>query len=98
MDIAKPPGGFRVIEPEAVRQLIKSYSQQWPRLPRYWEDIKSRLKQTGHKEGVLVPRAAPGSRAFVADGDRASDLPTIKIAYLALGDTLTIKAVWVERR
>jgi hypothetical protein len=98
MDIAKPPGGFRVIEPDAVRQLIESYSQQWPRLPKYWEDIKARLKQTGHREGVLVPRTAPGSRTFIADGDRASDLPAVRVAYLVLGDTLTIKAVSVERK
>ena len=95
MDIAKPPGGFILDEPPAITVLIASHAQIWPRLPAYWSDIKSRLRQTGHREGVPIPNAAPGARLFVAGGDPASGLPTVKVAYRVLGDTLRIRAVLV---
>jgi len=52
MQIAKPPGGFNVIEPDAVKALIRSHQVRWPRLEAYGADIKERLKQTGRREGA----------------------------------------------
>ena len=42
MQIAKPPGGFNIIEPDAVKALIRSHQVRWPRLEAYWVDISSR--------------------------------------------------------
>jgi len=91
MQVAKPPGGFIVREPATVVALIASHAESWPRLAAYWTDIKARLKQTGHREGVAVGRG----RLFVAEGNRASSLPTVKVAYEVLGDTLYIQMVAV---
>jgi hypothetical protein len=95
MDIAKPPGGFNVVEPAAVRSMIAAHAAQWPRIQAHWNDIKARLKQTGHRDGVRV-NGPPGARLFVAAGGQASGLPTIKIAYTVLGDTLIIRMATVE--
>jgi hypothetical protein len=61
---------------------------------RYWADVKSRLAQTGHREGRRV-KGPPGARLFIAGGDQSSGLPTIKVAYTVLGDTLDICMVTV---
>jgi hypothetical protein len=37
----------------------------------------------------------PNSRLFIADGDVASGLPTVKVAYRVRGDTLTIRMVLI---
>jgi hypothetical protein len=95
MQIAKPPDGFIIDEPSGPRAVIVAHEQQWPRIQAYWADIKSRLKQTGHREGQAL-RSPRGARLYVAEGDDASGLPKIKIAYFVLGDTLRIHAVMVE--
>jgi hypothetical protein len=96
MDIAKPPGGFTIDEPDNVKATIAAYAQQWPRLGAYWFDIKARLRQTGHREGRPVPNGPPGAKVYVAEGDAASGLPTVKVAYRVLGDTLRIRMVSVQ--
>jgi hypothetical protein len=96
MDIAKPPGGFTINEPDSVRSIIAAHSRQWPRIETYWSDIKSRLAQTGHREGMPVRKGPHGARLYVAQGDRAGGLPTIKVAYSVLGDVLSIRMVMVE--
>jgi hypothetical protein len=93
MQVAKPPGGFIVQEPAPVAALITSKAKSWPRLPEFWTDIKARLKQTGHREGDPVGRRG---RLFIAEGDAASGLPTVKIVYEVLGDTLYIRMVLVD--
>jgi hypothetical protein len=92
MQIAKPPAGFIMKEPATIAALIASKAESWPRLTKFWIDIKDRLKQTGHREGVAVGRG----RLFIAEGDAASGLPTVKIVYEVLGDTLYIRIVSVE--
>jgi hypothetical protein len=37
-----------------------------------------------------------GARLYVAAGDEANGLPTIKVAYSVLGDTLRIRMVMVQ--
>jgi hypothetical protein len=96
MDIAKPPGGFIIDEPDGVKSSIAAHSKQWPRIETYWFDIKARLAQTGHREGMLVRRGPRGARLYLAQGDNAAGLPTIKVAYSVLGDTLSIRMVMVE--
>jgi hypothetical protein len=76
MQIAKPPGGFNIVEPPAVAAMIAMNCKQWPRLGQHWNDIKNRLQQTGHREGTSVAKGPPGSRLFVADAhlpDRVAD-------------------------
>jgi len=94
MQIARPPDGFKIIEGPAVTALITASCDEWPRLRHHWEAIKSRLKFTGHREGVGVPVPnRPGYRLFVDDGDASAGLPRVKTIYLPLGDTLTIEMV-----
>jgi hypothetical protein len=66
MDIAKPPGGFIIGEPDGVRSSITAHKQQWPRIQQYWDDIMSRLQQTGHREGVRVHRVGTAKRTKIA--------------------------------
>jgi hypothetical protein len=65
MDIAKPRSGFNIVEPPAVTALINSRAGKWLRLTVYWADVKSRLAQTGHREGRHV-NGPPGARLLVA--------------------------------
>jgi hypothetical protein len=95
MDIAKPPDGFIIDEPAGVTSAIAAHAHQWPRLKTHWADIKSRLQQVGHREGVPVKNGPPGARIFVAEGDEASGLPAVKVAYSVLGDTLRIRMVLI---
>jgi hypothetical protein len=92
MQFAKPPGGFCVDEPPAIAALIAAHYAKWPRLAQHWIDVKDRLRQTGHREGVPVKGPA-GARLFVADGD--ATLPRLRVAYLVLGETLYLKMVTV---
>jgi hypothetical protein len=89
IQIIRPPDGFEIDEPEGVGRLIDSYAVQWPRLPQFWIDIKARLAMTGHREGIAVSKG----RLFVEDGDEASGLPRVKVAYSILGATLYINMV-----
>jgi hypothetical protein len=43
-----------------------------------------------------VPIFCKSRRLFVAAGDQSNGLPTIKVAYIVLGDTLDICMVTVE--
>jgi hypothetical protein len=96
MQLAKPPGGFNIEEPDAIRALIRSHEKQWPRLASYWTDIKARLKQTGHRDGTPTRKGPPGARVFIAEGDNASGLPTVKVAYVVLGDELDIRMIQIS--
>jgi hypothetical protein len=95
MDIAKPPGGFNIDEPAGVTSAITAHVQQWPRLQTHWADVKSRLQQVGHREGTPVKNGPRGARIYVAEGDETIGLPTIKVAYSVLGDTLRIRMVLI---
>ena len=95
MQLGKPPGGFQIVEPEPIKALIASNAEKWPRLPQYWQEIKDRLKQTGHREGIEVPRAPSGSKLFIAAGEPEAQLPTVKFAYLVLGTALYIRMIAV---
>lgn len=95
VNIAKPPGGFRLIERPAIAPLLDSYTQQWPRLPEWWSNLTDRLRQTGHREGKPVAGGPQGSRLFVVDADPFIGLPRIKVVYVVLGDTLTIYMVGI---
>jgi hypothetical protein len=92
MQFAKPPGGFCVDEPPAVTAYIAAHCHRWPRLAQHWTDVKDRLRQTGHREGLPVKGPA-GSRLFVADGD--ATLPRLRVVYLVLGETLYLKIITI---
>ncbi len=53
----------------------------------HWEDIKGRLKMTGHREVASIG-GNRSNRVFKAEGVAESGLPTIRVAYHVLGDKL----------
>jgi hypothetical protein len=96
MQIARPPNGFHVVEKPAVAALISANTKKFPRLPKFWEAIKDRLRITGHREGVTLPHGKPGWKLFVEDGAPDVGIPRVKVVYRALGDTLTIYIIAIE--
>lgn len=95
MRIARPPDGFRILERATVKALMEHEATRWPRLPQYWLDIKERLRFVAHREGIEDRRLGPGHRLFVAKGFPQYALPTIRLVYHLLGDTVTIEVVAV---
>jgi hypothetical protein len=87
MNFARPATGFVVTEPDNFKKLLQGHAGRWPRVISHWDGVKARLKMTGHKEGVAVGGNL-SNRVFEAEGDVASQLPTIRVAYHVLGDKL----------
>ena len=87
MDIARPTTGFLLREPDSIKQVLAEAADRWPRLASHWEGIKERLKITAHREGAGIAKA--GDRVFEAQGDSDSGLPTVRVAYHVLGDTVS---------
>jgi hypothetical protein len=94
MNFARPATGFITSEPANFNAYLLGYVVKWPRVIPYWAAIKDRLKMTGHKEGVAVGGNL-SNRVFEAEGDAASQLPTIRIAYHVLGDKLEFRKIVV---
>jgi hypothetical protein len=93
MNFARPATGFILTEPANFKELLHSHAGKWPRVISHWEGIKDRLKMTGHKEGAAIGNLS--NRVFEAEGDAASHLPTIRVAYYVLGDKLDFKKLVV---
>jgi hypothetical protein len=93
MDIARPKEGFHLREPAEFGQTIAEAAAQWPRLPSHWEGIKERLKVTAHREGARA--AGLGERVFEAQGDVGGGLPSVRVAYHVLGDTVTFLKIMI---
>ena len=93
MRIAKPADGFRVVINENVTSLITSLEDEHPRIIEHWQDIVDRLKHVAHKEGRDIKWGSPGHRIYVAEADDLMGTPRLKVIYMVLGDTLTIKVV-----
>jgi hypothetical protein len=87
MDIARPKAGFILREPPSFKTILDSAAKRWPRVHSHWDGIKERLKITAHREGARA--AGAGDRVFEAQGDADSGLPTVRVAYRVLGDTVT---------
>lgn len=99
MNFARPATGFILSEPATFEPLLRTYAGQryagkWPRVMEHWKAIKERLKMTGHKEGVAVGGNIT-NRVFEAEGDVASGLPTIRVAYHVYGDRMDFKLIAV---
>lgn len=95
MNIARPATGFIIAEPANFKELLQSHAEKWPRAVSHWEGIKDRLKMTAHREGVSIAGNS-SNRVFEAEGDTASGLPTIRVAYHVLGDKLDFKMLVVR--
>src|SRR5713226_1199361 len=93
MNIAKPVTGFKIKEAADIRAELQKHAGKWPRVHSYWDAIKDRLKMTAHKEGVEI--GDPGNRVFEAAGESVSGLPTIRVAYHVLGDTLSFLQILI---
>jgi hypothetical protein len=94
MNIVRPPTGFIISEPPGFEQLLQGHMAKWPRVKSHWEGIKDRLKMTAHREGAAIGDDL-SQRVFEAEGDAASELPKIRIAYRVLGDILDFKMLVV---
>ncbi len=94
MNFARPATGFILKEPASFNALLLGYQNKWPRILPYWAAIKDRLKMTGHKEGAAIGGNL-SNRVFEAEGDSLSQLPTIRVAYHVLGDSLEFKKLAV---
>jgi|ERR1700730_8896365 len=94
MNFARPATGFIMAEPASFKELLQSHAEKWPRVTSHWEGIKDRLKMTAHREGASIG-GNPSNRVFEAEGDIASELPTIRVAYHVLGDRLDFKILAV---
>ncbi len=94
MRIARPATGFIITEPATFGALLQGYAQRWPRAQEHWAAVKQRLKMTGHKEGAAIGGNS-SNRVFEAEGDVASQLPTIRVAYHVLGDKLEFRKLAV---
>jgi hypothetical protein len=94
MNFARPATGFILTEPATFNALLRDHAGKWPRILPYWTAIKDRLKMTGHKEGVAVGGNIT-NRVFEAEGDIASGLPTIRVAYHVMGDRMEFKMIAV---
>lgn len=93
MRIAKPIDGFRVVINENVTDLIESLEEEHPRILEHWQNIIDRLKHVAHKEGRDIKWGSSGHRIYIAESDDLIGTPRMKIIYMVLGDTLTIKVV-----
>lgn len=91
MDIARPKSGFVLVEPPHFHQTLADAVGKYPRVFDHWEAIKERLKITAHREGAAAAKA--GTRVFEALGEVDVGLPTIRVVYFVLGDTVTFKAI-----
>ena len=91
MNFARPKSGFLIRSRAAVGDSLAEHSAKWPRLAEQWQGITERLAMTGHREGAAF--GEPGERVFEAQGDHAMGIPTIRVAYHVLGDTITFLAI-----
>ncbi|MCR9077551.1 MAG: hypothetical protein NXH78_00500 [Hyphomonadaceae bacterium] len=91
MIFAKPGNGFEwAVSEKAQRQLDTIFVHE-PRLENYWNALRERLVQTGHREGKsikIIEQANVFLFALPLD-----ELPTIQVVYTILGITLTIQSV-----
>lgn len=91
MNIARPPGGFKISLSVGAEALISHHCEQSETFARYWNDILERLRFVAHVEGVADSRFANGCRLWAAAEDDERGLPRVKLVYLVLGDRVTIK-------
>ena len=91
MNIARPPGGFKVSLSAGARALIRHHCEQSELFERHWNDIVERLRFVAHIEGVADSRFAKGCRLWAAAADEEHGLPRVKLVYLILDDRMTIK-------
>lgn len=87
MNIAKPPGGFRVVLAPSVAAFVEDLLDTHPDLEVHWRAVIARLRDAAHRMGQAVD-GHPGRRAAVIQPSH--DGPLIKIAWRVLGDTVTV--------
>lgn len=93
MRIAKPAEGFKVKINQNVSDLVSSLEEKYPRILEHWQNVIDRLKHVAHKEGRDIDWGTPGHRLYIVEADDLIGTPRLKIIYMVLGDTLTIKVV-----
>jgi hypothetical protein len=94
MNFARPATGFIMVEPASFKELLQNHAGKM--VPR---DFALGGYQ-GPPEDDRTPRGSfyrgnPSNRVFEAEGDIASELPTIRVAYHVLGDRLDFKMLVV---
>jgi hypothetical protein len=98
MNIARPPGGFKIVIRPEVAQYIYDEIKQNFRIDQFWKDILERVKITALREGHPLPSNGAPKFSFVANGAVDFSIPTIQIIFECFSDTLTIlnALVWTE--
>ena len=87
MNVAKPPGGFKVVVMPAVQVMVDDLLAHHPELLRNWRAVIARLQESGHIAGAAVD-GNPGQR--VASFQPFDNGPILNLAWRVLGDTVTV--------
>lgn len=96
MNIARPPGGFRITWTTNIDALLNAESASHPEFSRHWGDLVEYLKIVAHVAGVSEPRLCNGCRIFATGPDPESGQPRIVVGYRALGDSVSIRLLRVS--
>lgn len=87
MNIAKPPGGFKLIVRPNVQAMADDIIANHPEFPKHWRAVLARLKESGHLAGMAVD-GNNSQRTGVFQPFHNG--PNITLAWKVLGDTVTI--------
>lgn len=96
MNIARPPGGFRIIVKDDVETYVRSEAIENPQVTRHWADILDRIKITALKEGDPVPGCSPPRFFYLALGAPRFRVPNVRLVYEVFSDTLTVKSAVMD--
>jgi len=98
MNIARPPGGFKVFVNDSVKAYIEAESKDNFRISQLWIDLLDRIKITALREGTKLDSSGSPTFTYIAEGAVSFKIPTIQITYICFGDTLTVEAavVWQD--
>src|SRR5262249_4455086 len=97
MQYARPPGGFRVVVVQRVKDYIEAEARENFRISQYWQDILDRVKLTALREARKIAEKPP-TFTFIAMGAVDFHIPTIQIVFTLHADTMTVTAalVWTD--
>lgn len=79
MNVARPPGGFKITLSAGVKALVAEFCARSSSYERHWNDIVDRLKFVAHVEGVADSRFKKGCRLWASAAEAERDLPRIKL-------------------
>jgi hypothetical protein len=87
---------FKVIEEQAVTQLIEAARSQYPRFDEAWDGIVWLIAHGGHKMGSPYKFGNVGHILYVDEGDRVVGFPRILVVYRYTLEAFVIKLIRVS--